>query len=123
MTPPRILVVDDDSAIRDILHEVLSTAGYAPVAVGTGPEALAAARAQPPALILLDHNLPGMDGPAVLMALQADPQLRTIPVLLLTGSVVDLPRLPGVAASLRKPFPLQDLEATVRGLLAASHGD
>ena len=123
MAPPRILVVDDDAALRDIVQEALSVAGYAPVAVGTGPEALAAARAHPPALILLDHKLPGMDGPAVLTALQADPQLRTIPVLLLTGSLGDLPRQPGVAASLQKPFVLQDLEATVRALLAASPGD
>ncbi len=122
MTPPRILVVDDDAALRDIVHEALSVAGYATVAVGTGPEALAAARAHPPALILLDHKLPGMDGPAVLAALQADPQLRTIPVLLLTGSLVDLPELPGVAATLRKPFALQNLEAAVRALLAAGRG-
>ena len=119
---PWILVVDDDAALCDIVHEALSVAGYAPVAVGTGTEALAAARAHPPALILLDHKLPGMDGPAVLAALQADPHLRTIPVLLLTGSLVDLPRLPGVAATLRKPFALQNLEATVRALLAASRG-
>ncbi len=117
MAPARILVVDDEAIIRDLVRGVLVDAGYAPVVAANGPEALATARADPPAAIVLDHGLPGMDGAAVLAALQADPRLRAIPVLLLTGSLAEPPALPGLAGTVRKPFTLQALQDAVRALL------
>lgn len=119
ITSAHILVADDDPALRDAIKEVLALAGYASVAVPDGTQALAAARADPPDLIILDHLMPGLDGLAVLQALQADPRLRSIPVILLTGAAHDLPPQPGVAAVVEKPFQMYPLQDTVRSLLAS----
>ncbi len=115
----RILVAEDDPALREALKEVLALAGYAAVAVSNGTQALAAARADPPDLIILDHLMPGMDGLSVLRALQADPRLRTIPVILLSGAAHDLSPQPGAAAIIEKPFQMFPLQDTVRSLLAS----
>jgi len=119
MSSARILVAEDDPALREALRDVLALAGYAAVTVSDGTQALAAARADPPDLIILDHLMPGLDGLSVLRALQADPRLRGIPVILLTGAAHDLPPHPGVAAIVEKPFQMVPLQDTVRSLLAS----
>ncbi|HEY7677842.1 MAG TPA: response regulator [Candidatus Methylomirabilis sp.] len=119
MAPARILVAEDDPALREALRDVLALAGYAAITVSDGTQALAAARAEPPDLIILDHLMPGLDGLSVLRALQADPRLRGIPVILLTGAAYDLSPQPGVAAIVDKPFQMVPLQDTVRSLLAS----
>ena len=122
MGAARILVADDDPAIRASLGVALAAFGYSAVLANDGAAALRAARADPPDLILLDYMMPRMDGLAVLAALQADPRLRTIPVVFLTGVPEDIPMLPGVAAVLEKPVRLGALEAleeTLRSILKA----
>jgi CheY-like chemotaxis protein len=119
MSSARILVAEDDPALREALREVLALAGYAAVTVSDGMQALAAARAEPPDLIILDHLMPGLDGLSVLRALQADPRLQRIPVILLTGAAHDLPPQPGLAAIVEKPFQMVPLQDTVRSLLAS----
>ncbi len=119
MRAARILVADDDPGIRAMLGEVLASFGYTAVVVGDGAAALGAARADPPDLILLDQKMPGLDGLAVLAALQADPRLRTIPVLFLTAVPQDIPRLPGVAAVMAKPFRLEALGEALASILKA----
>jgi CheY-like chemotaxis protein len=119
MVPARILAADDDPVVRGVLEEALASFGYEAVVVGDGTSALAAARADPPDLILLDQRMPGMDGPSVLAALQADPGLRRIPVVFLTGEPHRVLGLPGVAAVMGKPFRLSGLEATLRSVLDA----
>ena len=119
MSSARILVAEDDPALREALRDVLALAGYAAVTVSDGTQALAAARAEPPDLIILDHMMPGLDGLSVLRALQADARLRGIPVILLTGAAHDLPPQPGVAAIVEKPFQMVPLQDMVRSLLAS----
>jgi CheY-like chemotaxis protein len=119
MASARILVAEDDPALREALREVLALAGYAAVTVSDGLQALAAARAEPPDLVILDHLMPGLDGLSVLRALQADPRLQRIPVILLTGAAHDLPPQPGLAAIVEKPFQMVPLQDTVRSLLAS----
>ena len=122
MRAARILVADDDPAIRASLEVALAAFGYTAIAVDDGAAALRAAQTDPPDLILLDYMMPRMDGLAVLAALQADPRLRTIPVVFLTGVPEDIPRLPGVAAVLEKPARLDALDAleeTLRAILKA----
>jgi CheY-like chemotaxis protein len=119
MRPARILVADDDAALREGLHQVLALAGYSAVLAADGLVALERARADPPDLIILDHLMPGLDGLGVLRALQADPRLRQVPVILLTGAAADLPAAPGVAAIIEKPFRMRPLQDAVRSLLAA----
>jgi CheY-like chemotaxis protein len=119
MSSARILVAEDDPALREALRDVLALIGYAALTVSDGTQALAAARADPPDLIILDHLMPGLDGLSVLRALQADPRLKGIPVILLTGAAYDLPPQPGVAAIIGKPFQMVALQNTVRSLLAS----
>lgn len=115
----RILVAEDDPALRDALKDILALAGYASVTVSDGTQALAAARAEPPDLIILDHVMPGMDGISVLRMLQADPRLRSIPVIFLTGAPNELSHQPGVAAVIAKPFRMSPLQNMVRSLLSS----
>ncbi len=119
MSPCRILVAEDDASLREALKEVLTIAGYTTVLVGDGVRALECARADPPDLIILDHVMPGLDGLGVLRALQADPGLCKIPVILLTGAAGDFPPEHGAAALIEKPFRMQPLQDAVRSILAA----
>ena len=67
MTRPRILVVDDDGPILLLMRSLLREFGFEPVLASSGEEAIAAARAHPPALMLLDRNMPGMPGDRVVI--------------------------------------------------------
>lgn len=82
-----ILVVDDDTDIRETIIEVLEENGHRALAAANGTEALAALRAmgEPPCLILLDLMMPIMDGRAFREAQQADPELARIPVIILSA--------------------------------------
>jgi CheY-like chemotaxis protein len=81
----RILVVDDEEAIRLVCRLNLQTAGFDTLEAGDGPTALALARAERPDLILLDIMLPEIDGWAVAEELAADPETSKIPILFLTA--------------------------------------
>lgn len=81
----RILVVDDEKAIRLICRLNLQTAGFDTLEAGDGVTALELARAERPDLVLLDIMLPGVDGWAVAEELAADPKTREIPILFLTA--------------------------------------
>ncbi len=117
MTPPHILVADDTPALREALAEMLSLLGYTTTVAADGAAALAQAQMTPPDLIILDHLSPPMDGFAVLDALQADPALQTIPVIFVTATPQAIPRRPGVAAVLGKPFRMEALEKALRSIL------
>ena len=82
-----ILVVDDDSASRHLLARTLTVAGYSCTTAGSGEEALERLRTKPPSLLLLDYDLPDLDGTAILKKIRADPSpdIAQIPVIMLTG--------------------------------------
>jgi DNA-binding response OmpR family regulator len=80
-----VLVIDDDVNTREAYAEYLHLNGFEAVTAGNGLEALELARSAPPDVVLLDAELPDIDGWTVLRELKADPQTRGIPVLLLTG--------------------------------------
>jgi len=82
--PAKILVVDDDPAALRLLSKTLTSEGYDVIKAQTGREALEEARAHRPAAITLDVLMPHMDGWSVLSALKADPELRDIPVIMVT---------------------------------------
>lgn len=79
-----ILVVDDDAEIRDLAEIVLRGAGYAVQKASCGRDALEATAAFEPDMILLDVNMPDMDGWEVLRLLQADESSRGLPVVMFT---------------------------------------
>ena len=82
----RILIVDDEPAIRDMVAFALRKDNYEPVHAGDAREAQEAIAQKVPDLILLDLNLPRMDGREVLQHIKTQPQLRRIPVVILTTS-------------------------------------
>lgn len=118
----RILYVDDEADLREIAAMSLELDPEFEVrTVASGAEALEQARQWQPSLILLDVMMPGMDGPATLAALQADPATATIPVAFITAKthprhVTNLKAL-GARTVLAKPFDPMSLAGTVRTLL------
>lgn len=112
----RILVVDDDPAIRDALATSLGQAGFAVDLAGDGREALAALRDDPPDLVVLDVMMPGIDGFEVVRRLRlADPDL---PVIMLTARDAVDDRIEGLETGaddyLVKPFAVGELLARIR---------
>lgn len=119
----RILVVDDDETVREIVARYLEREGYAVEAVGNGKVALERALAEPPDLVLLDLMLPGMDGLEVCRRLRA---LAPVPVIMLTARGQESDRVIGLELGaddyVSKPFSPKELVARVRAVLRRATG-
>jgi two-component system cell cycle response regulator len=121
VSTPSILVVDDSTAMRRILSRALDAAGYRVSEAADGQAALAVCRADAPDLVLLDIDMPVMDGLTALKEMKADAGLRDIPVLFLTARTsghdlaagLDL----GALDYLRKPCEPVELTARVAAAL------
>jgi chemosensory pili system protein ChpA (sensor histidine kinase/response regulator) len=113
----RILVVDDDDDIREVMHDMLTSEGFRVDVARDGLDALAKldGTSQPP-LILLDMMMPGMDGETFLKILRGKPALADAPVVVISGNAAarDAARRLRAAACLMKPFELEDLLGVVR---------
>lgn len=112
---------DDDPDMRMILEVALETVGGWRVTMcADGEEALAAARADRPDLMLLDALMPGIDGPSTLALLQADPDLAEVPVVFVTGQAapedVEAFLATGGLAVFTKPFNPMELPARLRAV-------
>jgi len=105
-----ILVVDDDRATLDMMAEVLRMAGYT-VTCGVGPQAPTLARQTLPTVILLDINMPGMNGIEVRQRLRESPRTATIPVIALSagGNLRLRAKEMGADDYLAKPFSTDEL--------------
>jgi CheY-like chemotaxis protein len=110
-----VLLVDDDLSIREVLVEILEDQGFSVATASNGAEALTLLGGIRPDLILLDLNMPVMNGSEFRKAQRSDPSLREIPTVVM--SAVD--RMPdqiadlAVSETLAKPVPLHDLLAVV----------
>lgn len=116
MSPPRILVVEDDPNVRGLLRTLFDTEGYEVAVAADGLAGLLEASAQPPALILLDVMMPDLGGVRVLEKMREDPVLAAVPVIVVTGKMELLPTLAeliGDANVFSKPFRVHDLLARV----------
>jgi CheY-like chemotaxis protein len=117
----RVLVVDDEFSIVETLGEVLEWEGYQIASAGNGQSGLEAARAAPPALILLDYMMPVMDGLQMLRALRADPALARVPVIMLTAAPLGIPEADRLwDALLLKPFEAAQLVRVIARLIGPS---
>src|SRR5712691_10100305 len=118
---PIVLVVDDVQANRELLEGHLDELGYAVRQARDGVEALEAVAAEEPDLILLDIDMPRLDGIAVCERLKAHAIRRLIPVVILTASRDRDTRLRGIAAGaddfLSKPFDAKELLVRTKVLL------
>ncbi len=119
--PARILIVDDNETNRDILMTRLGTHGYDLLQAGDGEEALARAREHLPDLILLDVEMPKLDGFEVCRRLKKDPALPFMPIILCTARAASQDVVTGLDAGadeyLTKPIDQAALVARVRSML------
>ncbi|MBM3991717.1 MAG: response regulator [Planctomycetes bacterium] len=114
-----ILLVEDDVAVAFALRTWLRAKGYAVELAHTGERTLERLREGPlPDLVILDFELPGLDGESVLGALRGDPRTAAVCVLMATASKIDLARLAQVNGVLHKPYPRELLFATLRQMLS-----
>jgi PAS domain S-box-containing protein len=117
-TAPTVLVCEDDAGTRAVITELLATQGYRVIGAASGEEALALATEHPPAAVLMDLTLPGMDGWSTVAELRARPRTRDVPVLIVSGK--ERGRAPiDVDAWLTKPLDvsalLMNLDQAVAG--------
>lgn len=118
----RILVVDDEPLIVQMVASRLAASGYETLSAGDGDEALKKARSEHPDLIILDVMLPKVDGFQVCAALKQDERYRQIPIVLFTAKGDDESRQVGLEECgadgyLPKPFEAQKLLAKISELL------
>ena len=118
--PQHVLVVDDEADIREVLDYNLRAAGFAVDHADSGMAALSRAQTLLPDAIVLDVNLPGLDGLAVCEMLRLLPSTRHIPILMLTALSSDATRKLGgqlgADAFMTKPFSPRELVAQVTKL-------
>jgi DNA-binding response OmpR family regulator len=115
---PRILVVDDDVPILVLMKNLLREFGFEPVIASDGAQAISAAKATPPDLMLIDRNMPGMNGDEVVRALRKDSG-RDFPILILSGEPMDREELDRIGANgaVLKPFDVTALIEEIRARL------
>jgi DNA-binding response OmpR family regulator len=116
--PEKILIVEDETALRETLAYTLEREGYEVRAAQDGVQALAAAREQTPDIILLDIMLPGIDGFEVCRRLRAD---MNVPILMLTARENEIDRVVGLEMGaddyITKPFHMRELVARIKAQL------
>ncbi len=119
----RVLVVDDDAVIRELLVVNLEMEGHEPVTAQDGAEALEAVAACPPDLLLLDVMMPAVSGWQVAEELKADPATAAIPIVLLTARAMEVDVRKGASLGVdryvTKPFDPIDLMDVCTELLDA----
>ena len=118
-----ILIVEDDDKIAAILRDFLAASGYATVVQDSGDGVEAAVRAAPPAAIILDLMLPGLDGIEVCKAVR---RFSSVPILMLTARVDEIDRLLGLELGaddyVCKPFSPREVVARIKALLRRADG-
>ena len=118
---PLILVVDDDAPILMLVRNLLREFGFEPVAAGSGVQAIEEARKRTPDLILLDRNMPGMNGDEVLRELRASDGLAQVPIFMLSGEPIEPDEIQriGATGAVLKPFDLPSLVKTIHEHVSA----
>ncbi len=115
---PYILVVDDDTDFRTGLRFALEMKGYQVEEAANGQEALERLTEKPPLLVLLDLQMPVMNGREMLQRMRAQTELTDVPVVIISGFGFEWEaELMGAQGYIGKPFEAQELEKTIANLL------
>ena len=119
----RILVVDDDKTIVEVVQGYLQQAGYEVLTANDGETALHTLRREKPDLLVLDLMLPDRDGWDITRIIRSDNALAAMPIIMLTARVEDTDKIIGLEMGaddyITKPFNAREVVARVRSLLAA----
>jgi len=117
----KIVIAEDSSTVRRLVAARLAADGYEVLEAADGEEALAAVRAEHPDLLVLDKVMPKLDGFEVVRELRADPETRSVPIIMLTERTTEHDVLGGldlgVEEYMPKPFSPHELSARVRRTL------
>jgi two-component system, cell cycle response regulator DivK len=117
-----ILIIEDNEKNRKLCRDVLQVKGYKTIESETAEEGLKLALEQAPALILMDIQLPGMDGITAMKQLKADPTTQSIPIIAITASAMTNNRTTMLAEGFdgyqTKPISLKDFLGEVQRVLA-----
>ena len=120
-TTPRVLIVEDEPAIAELLTINLKHNGFAPVWAGDGVAAQRELDANLPDVILLDWMLPGQSGLSLARKWRADPRTKDVPVILLTAKSDESDKIAGLDAGaddyITKPFSIKEMLARLRAVL------
>ena len=118
-----VLIIEDNEKNRKLVRDVLQVKGYKTIESETAEEGLKLAIEQSPALILMDIQLPGMDGITALKQLKADAKTKSIPVIAVTASAMSFKRQTMLAEGFdgyqTKPISLKDFLGEVERVLTA----
>jgi two-component system cell cycle response regulator DivK len=121
VTPRRILVVEDNPLNLKLVRDVLQFAGYEVVEAQSGEEGLRAAQEDPPDLVLMDLQLPGIDGTETLHRLRQGPLGRDVPVVAVTAFAMAEDRerasLAGFDGFVEKPISVRELPGQIEAFL------
>jgi len=126
MIQRKVLIVEDEKEIQDLLAHYLRKEGFAPILAADGEAALSAARREKPDLILLDILLPKADGLEVLRTVRSDADLARTPVVMLTAKGDETDRVIGLELGaddyIPKPFSPREVVARIKAILRRSRG-
>jgi DNA-binding response OmpR family regulator len=116
-----VLIIEDDDIVARTIERLLRVAEFHTYVAGTGVDGLQIARRRIPDLVILDVNMPGMNGYEVCQEMRSDPLLKDVPILFLTAKAKDEDRISGLKAGaddyLSKPFNMEELILRVRAIL------
>ncbi|ABR33307.1 MULTISPECIES: winged helix-turn-helix domain-containing protein [Clostridium] len=121
MANEKILIVDDEEHIVELLHFNLVNAGYEVLSANNGIDAVKIAKAEKPSLLLLDLMLPGMDGFDVCKEIKRDSEMKKTSIIMLTAKGEELDKILGLELGaddyITKPFSVRELLARVKAVL------
>ena len=119
----KILCIEDEQEMLALMRLIFERHGYQVLSARTGPKGLEIIRRERPDVVLLDLALPGMDGWEVHRRIKADPELRDIPIIVVTARSQGIDRVVGLHVAkvddyITKPFHIQKLVEAVKQVLA-----
>jgi len=124
MSGKKVLVVDDEVYVIELLESTLKASGYEVIVALDGREALTKAVAESPDIISLDINMPGMNGFAVCQELKARPETKRIPIIMLSALVREADAARGLALGaalyIKKPWQMDKYVAAIKRVLGES---
>lgn len=123
----RILIVEDEQDIADLIRFHLEREGFAVRVVNDGEQGLAEIRKEPPSLVILDMMLPGMSGVDVCQQLRAVPTTARLPIVMVTARAAETDRVAGLEMGaddyIVKPFSVREVVARIRSVLRRAYGE